>query len=631
MEAPFSRLAILCSATLFFVSGLIALMGNAQAATPAGAPTNNVAPQLPIMCQGATLDNSAGCIQSALHDINYARSLEGVKPMILPTNYASLPLAEQALVVVNLERSGRGLAPWAGLNSSLDANALQAAQAGTDPHTVVNSAGLISGGSQVLWANYIMMYEDGWDSVNNGSFNADCTSPTAWGCWMHRTIILQSYNQPCTAQPGCAAMGAATAVPSSGPFAGYPDITWVFVKVDSISQADYPVDDFNNASLAYPSSAPPVLMSASSSAAAPGTSVTLEGLYFTGTTSVLFGSTRASAVQVLDDGTLSVTVPPAAPGTVTLKVTTPVGATTMPFSVQGSPYGVLTNPANGARNVDTTVPFTWSPGQGVDGYWLLIGTSQGGSDQLNTGQLPATTTSYQMAAPLPTGQTLWARLYTVVGGSYDHYQDVSFTAAPGVALLNNPVDGAANVDSTLPITWSPAVGQGIGGYFLRIGTTPGGGNLYNSAMLPASATSYVLNYPVPAGTTLWLRLFTEMNGSFSRWEDVSFSVAAGSTPVFTSPSNQATNVSVSTGFTWIPSVGQGVGGYWVRIGTTRGGGDVASSGMMSATQTSYQPATALPAGTVLWARLYAMIGGVGRRVNDIQFTIPAPSAPAGAA
>jgi ribosomal protein L24E len=154
----------------------------------------------------AGVDNSPACIDFWLQAIDWARSREGVGPMVLPSNYASLTVPEQLLVVTDMERIDRGLAPFAGLNPSLNQVAQAGADAATDP-SLINlplaytwaGANWAGGFPQVLFADYAFMYDDGF-----GSDNIACTSPSDTACWGHRDNILSPY--PCG---GLCVMGAA--------------------------------------------------------------------------------------------------------------------------------------------------------------------------------------------------------------------------------------------------------------------------------------------------------------------------------------------------------------------------------------------------------------------------------------
>jgi hypothetical protein len=66
--------------------------------------------------------------------------------------------------------------------------------------------------------------------------------------------------------------------------------------------------------------------------------------------------------------------------------------------------------------VPTSTTLTWSAGVGATNYYLLVGTTPGGSDVVNSGALAASQTSYPVT--LPAGKTLYATVYT-------------YTSAPG--------------------------------------------------------------------------------------------------------------------------------------------------------------------------------------------------------
>ncbi len=146
--------------------------------------------------------NSAGCTNYVLGAINNARAVEGLGPMSLPSNWYSLTTGQQLFVVVNLERTARGLPPYLGINSALSAEAQHAAAGNNDPGVAAGFAigndaqgtpgmgGAWSGGFSVLAADYIWMYDDGWAGSVSATSNVACTSPSAAGCWGHRDELL---------------------------------------------------------------------------------------------------------------------------------------------------------------------------------------------------------------------------------------------------------------------------------------------------------------------------------------------------------------------------------------------------------------------------------------------------------
>jgi hypothetical protein len=124
--------------------------------------------------------------------------------MVLPSNWFSLSTPEQLFVVANLERTARQLPPYLGINAVLSADSQRAAQAdadpgvasgfadGTDPGGYPAMGGAWSAGFNVLAADYMWMYNDGWGGTIATTSNVACTSAAAGGCWAHRDELLGS-------------------------------------------------------------------------------------------------------------------------------------------------------------------------------------------------------------------------------------------------------------------------------------------------------------------------------------------------------------------------------------------------------------------------------------------------------
>ena len=105
------------------------------------------------------------CDQEVLQAINHAHAVEGIPPISLPSNYASLPNDKQQFMIVNLERTSRGEVPVVGVTAFLNSIALSGVQAGTDPaipNTQYAYASNWYGGGNPLKADYMYMYMDGW-------------------------------------------------------------------------------------------------------------------------------------------------------------------------------------------------------------------------------------------------------------------------------------------------------------------------------------------------------------------------------------------------------------------------------------------------------------------------------------
>ncbi len=256
---------------------------------------------------------------------------------------------------------------------------------------------------------------------------------------------------------------------------------------------------------------------------------------------------------------------------------------------------LITAPIDGAVNVPTAETFTWTPatGAGVQGYYLIVGTTAGGYDVVNSGPLAATTTSF--SATLPASRTLAATIFTERNGVWTDYHQVSF-ATVAKALITAPIDGAVNVPTAETFTWTPATGAGVQGYYLIVGTTAGGYDVVNSGPLAATTTSF--SATLPASRTLLPAIFTERNGVWTDYHQISFATVAKA--LMTAPTDGAVNVPTAETFTWTAATGAGVQGYYLIVGTTAGGYDVVNSGLLAATTTSF--AATLPASRTLFAR-----------------------------
>jgi hypothetical protein len=178
-------------------------LGVSATGIPDPAHTEPADPDYEQSCADHGLDDSAGCLSAILAAVNHARAAEGVKPMVLPPGFAKMSPAVQMFVTTNLERVDRGLPPFVGLTTAMDANSAKGAATANDPPNPPNTLGddtEWSGGSvNGLDADYGWMYDDG-----RGSGNVDCPRTGGSGCWGHRHGILDNFGPV-----GTMVMGAA--------------------------------------------------------------------------------------------------------------------------------------------------------------------------------------------------------------------------------------------------------------------------------------------------------------------------------------------------------------------------------------------------------------------------------------
>lgn len=145
-------------------------------------------------CDPMSTSITSACLSGALSDINAARRKEGVKAMVLPSNFAALSMPNQLLTLTNVERRDRGISTFLYLSPTLNSYAMYAANRAMDP---LFPSWTRSGGSNwaspknSLWDFFLWMYDDGV-----GSANLDCTAGNTSGCWGHRNNILANYGAP---------------------------------------------------------------------------------------------------------------------------------------------------------------------------------------------------------------------------------------------------------------------------------------------------------------------------------------------------------------------------------------------------------------------------------------------------
>ncbi len=167
---------------------------DAGSADPAHSVTP--APSYPNVCAPLGADTSTTCLRITLGAIDTARANEGVRPMLLPADFPRLTVPEQLFVAVNRERVDRGLAPFAGLTTALDANAQKGADAAQLPprpgpaYPTVDTE-WISAVDNGLDAAYQWMYNDGPQSGVPG-----CSGSENAGCWADRHVVLDRFGSP---------------------------------------------------------------------------------------------------------------------------------------------------------------------------------------------------------------------------------------------------------------------------------------------------------------------------------------------------------------------------------------------------------------------------------------------------
>ncbi|MFV0566742.1 MAG: gliding motility-associated C-terminal domain-containing protein [Flavobacteriaceae bacterium] len=268
----------------------------------------------------------------------------------------------------------------------------------------------------------------------------------------------------------------------------------------------------------------------------------------------------------------------------------------------------LVNPANGATNAPVNMGLEWNAAAGACGYILSVGTNAAANNVINAEDVGVTTV-YNFTNNLDPNTT-----YNVVVTPYFSDGNISgctlqsFTTstqsvAPACSSLIVPTHGETNVYVGTLLEWTAA--NGADGYYLSVGTSSGGANIVNNENITdGNTTTYNLMANLPNNTQIFVNI-TPYNalGNATACQEYSFTTesatvvpTAPSCATITTPTANATNVSISSNIVW--GAVANADGYYVNIGTTSGGTDVVNNEQV--TGTTYDPATDFQENTIYY-------------------------------
>ncbi len=301
----------------------------------------------------------------------------------------------------------------------------------------------------------------------------------------------------------------------------------------------------------------------------------------------------------------------------------------------------ISTPGSGGTLSGSTETFTWSAnGANASNWWVWLGSSPGGSDYHNSGNLGSTMTL--TATGLPTdGSTVYATLWYIEAGSWQSVTD-SYTAATsgggntgggtgGTPAISTPGSGGTLSGSTETFTWS-ANGANASNWWVWLGSSAGGSDYHNSGNLGSATTLTATGLPTD-GSTVYATLWYIEAGS---WQSVTDSYTAatsgggntgggntgggntgggtGGTPAISAPGSGGTLSGSTETFTWSAN-GANASNWWVWLGSSSGGSDYHNSGNLGSATTL--TATGLPTdGSTVYATLWYIEGGSWQSVTD---------------
>ncbi len=241
------------------------------------------------------------------------------------------------------------------------------------------------------------------------------------------------------------------------------------------------------------------------------------------------------------------------------------------------------------------------------GYEIDAGSSQGGNNYFQSGNL-SSSTSQETVTNLPTnGSTVYVTLFTFTSNG-PLYNEYTYTAASGsgsgIAQITSPTPGSTLTSTSQTFQWTSDAGAT--GYELDIGSVQGGNDIYQSGNL-GNVTQVTVNNLPSNGQTLYVTLFTFVNGGapYNQYTYTAYSLSNGLAQM-TSPPPGSEIDGTSATFSW--SAGTNAQGYELDIGSTYGGNDIEQSGPLGLVQSL--TVNNLPNnGTEIYATLWTQING----------------------
>ncbi|HUK73868.1 MAG TPA: MBG domain-containing protein [Candidatus Bathyarchaeia archaeon] len=174
--------------------------------------------------------------------------------------------------------------------------------------------------------------------------------------------------------------------------------------------------------------------------------------------------------------------------------------------------GQMTSPVPGSTLPGPTVTFNWSAGSQSTAYWLDLGSTPGGNQYFQSGNLG--NVLQVTVNGLPTdGSTVYATLYSLIGGQWvaNSYTYTAFSLSNGLAVMQSPQNDTEVDGTQVTFTWS--AGTNASGYWLDIGSTVGGNDIYQSGNLGLALTTTVYDMPND-GSEVYATLYTLINGQW---------------------------------------------------------------------------------------------------------------------
>ncbi len=232
----------------------------------------------------------------------------------------------------------------------------------------------------------------------------------------------------------------------------------------------------------------------------------------------------------------------------------------------------LTSPLNGSSDVPVDTSISWNFVEGVTGYIISIGSAPGGVDIVNQVAV-GSATSFTPPVGLPENTQLYITITLFffdqpdITCASETFRTEDVIDPPSCTMLNNPLNGAIDVNSATNLAWNYA--PGATSYDVRIGTSPGGIDILDQNV--GNTLSFDPAVDLPTNTQIFVSVVpNNENGPAMNCSEESFTTGTVATlpncTTMISPSNGAINVPLTPLLEWtnIPDAT----GYRVTIGNS---------------------------------------------------------------
>ncbi len=270
------------------------------------------------------------------------------------------------------------------------------------------------------------------------------------------------------------------------------------------------------------------------------------------------------------------------------------------------------SPANGATNIPIDIAsVSWPPVTNASGYRITVtGTA---NNNVSDVDVPRGTT-YTFQNDFSYGEIVDISIipYNAFGSPLFNCPSTNFTiindpnsstSIPNCTSLISPMNGAINISTKIAsVSWDSVTDAD--GYRITLGTTPNGNDILDN-FDAGNTTTYNLLADLPEQTQIFVTI-TPYNAFGNAMGCTEESFTTETIPVvpncsnLISPSNTATNVSISTDLNWAAI--SNVDGYRITVGTTSNGNDVLDN-FDAGNDTSYNLSTDLPENTQIFVTI----------------------------